>query len=138
MRGYWRRPEDSARALAGGWLRTGDLGALDADGRLHVHARRTDLIVSGGENVYPAEIEAVLAEHPAVREVAVAGRDDTEMGSRPVAWIVADGALDTESLRAFCRARLAGYKVPASFERIAELPRNASGKLLRDRLPQSA
>ncbi|RIL02375.1 MAG: o-succinylbenzoate--CoA ligase, partial [Proteobacteria bacterium] len=134
MRGYWRQPGATERALRGGWLHTGDVGRLDERGALHVLARRTDLIVSGGENVYPAEVEAVLAEHPSVREVAVAGVPDAEFGARPAAWIVAAAPLDADGLRAFCRARLAGYKVPVAFHRVAALPRGASGKVLRDRL----
>ncbi len=139
MRGYWRRPEETARALAGGWLHTGDVGSLDASGSLHVLARRSDLIVSGGENVYPAEVEAVLAAHPHVDEVAVAGISDAEFGARPAAWIVAARATSPEALRRFCRARLAGFKVPVAFHFVTALPRNASGKVLRDRLaaPQS-
>jgi O-succinylbenzoic acid--CoA ligase len=134
MRGYWRREAESGRARANGWLHTGDVGCLDADGGLHVLARRSDLIVSGGENVYPAEVEAVLLAHPAVREAAVAGVADAAFGARPAAWLVADADLDASALRAFCRARLAGYKVPVAFHRVRELPRNASGKILRDRL----
>lgn len=134
MRGYWRQPAESERTLRDGWLRTGDLGRLDAFGALHVLSRRSDLIVSGGENVYPAEVEAVLLAHPQVRDAAVAGVPDPEFGARPAAWIVSDAPLDAESLRAFCRARLAGYKVPVAFARLPELPRNAGGKLLRDRL----
>lgn len=134
MRGYWRRPDETAIALAGGWLHTGDIGALDADGGLHVFARRTDLIVSGGENIYPAEVEAVLAAHPQVEEVAVAGVPDAEFGARPAAWIVAGSAPSPAALRRFCRARLAGFKIPVAFHFVTELPRNASGKVLRDRL----
>lgn len=134
MRGYWRREAESARALGGGWLRTGDVGCLDADGHLHVLARRTDLIVSGGENVYPAEVEAVLLAHPDVREAAVVGVADAEFGARPAAWLVTQAAIDAGALRAFCRERLAGYKVPVAFHRVPELPRNAAGKVLRDRL----
>ncbi len=134
MRGYWRRSEETARALAGGWLRTGDIGLLDAAGDLHVLARRSDLIVSGGENVYPAEVEAVLASHPQVCEVAVAGVPDAEFGARPAAWIVAEPAIDADTLHHFCRARLAGFKVPVVFHFVASLPRNATGKLLRDHL----
>ena len=134
MRGYWRRPDDTARVLAGGWLHTGDIGSLDASGGLHVLARRSDLIVSGGENVYPAEVEAVLAAHPHVDEVAVAGIPDPEFGARPAAWIVATHATSPAALRCFCRAQLAGFKVPVAFHFVTELPRNASGKVLRDRL----
>ena len=131
MRGYWQRPEATARALAGGWLHTGDLGALDAAGGLTVVARRADLIVSGGENVYPAEVEAVLSQHRAVREVAVVGIPDAEFGARPAAWLVAEQPLDPDALRAWCRERIAPFKVPVAFHFVAELPRNASGKLLR-------
>lgn len=136
MRGYWNRPEATAETLRDGWLRTGDLGRWDAQGRLHVLERRSDLIVSGGENVYPAEIEAVLSAHPQVAEVGVAGRSDERWGQVPWAWIVArDGASPTgEELEGFCRARLAGYKVPAHFETVSSLPRTAAGKLQRQRL----
>ena len=132
MRGYRRLPGATEAALAGGWLRTGDIGVLDADGLLQVLDRRDDLIVSGGENVYPAEVEAVLADHPGVGEVAVGAREDPEYGERPVAWIVAATRTPSpEELRGFCRERLAGYKVPVAFEFVAELPRSATGKLLR-------
>jgi o-succinylbenzoate---CoA ligase len=133
MSGYLGRPEESARALEGGWLRTGDIGAIDASGGLRVLDRRSDLIVSGGENVYPAEIEAVLLEHPAIAEAGVAGIADAEWGARPVAWVVAkEGAsLDAARLAAHCRARLAGFKIPIRFERVASLPRGPGGKLLR-------
>jgi O-succinylbenzoic acid--CoA ligase len=136
MRGYWKLPDETRRALAGGWLHTGDVGALDAHGRLTVLDRCSDLIASGGENVYPAEIEAVLLEHPDVLEAAVAGVPDAEFGERPAAWIVARPGSDPthESLARFCRTRLAGYKVPVRVERIGTLPRNASGKLLRRQL----
>jgi len=138
MRGYWNRPEETARTLVSGWLRTGDLGVLDDRGHLHVHDRRSDLIVSGGENVYPAEVEAVLAGHPDLAEAGVRGVPDAEFGSRPVAWCVAraDEAPDPAALDRYCRERLAGYKVPVRFHRVAALPRNASGKLQRQRLEE--
>jgi o-succinylbenzoate---CoA ligase len=134
--GYADRPEETARALRGGWLHTGDIGRLDDDGYLYVLDRRTDLIISGGENVYPAEIEAVLAAHPAVAEAGVAGQDDTRWGCVPVAFVVLrPGASATsEELTAFCRERLARYKVPTRVHVVDALPRNAAGKLLRHKL----
>jgi O-succinylbenzoic acid--CoA ligase len=137
MQGYLHRPEDTARALRGGWLHTGDIGCLDHQGGLTVLDRRDDLIVSGGENVYPAEVEAALLEHPSVADAGVAGMPDPDLGSRVVAWIVAvpGAAPDVESLRRHCRERLAGFKQPREFRRVAALPRNAAGKLQRRRLP---
>jgi O-succinylbenzoic acid--CoA ligase len=136
MTRYVGRPAETARALAGGWLHTGDAGRLDAEGGLEVLDRRADLIVSGGENVYPAEIEAVLHEHPAVLEAGVVARPDARFGARPVAWIVArpGRAPDEAGLRAHCLARLASFKTPDAFRITDALPRNASGKLLRREL----
>ena len=136
MRGYANRPQETARVLRAGWLHTGDIGRLDARGRLFVIERRSDLIASGGENVYPAEVEAALLEHPDVLEAAVAGVVDERFGQRPAAWLVLrpDCALGADELARFCRERLAGYKVPVRFERVAALPRSATGKLLRNRL----
>jgi O-succinylbenzoic acid--CoA ligase len=110
------------------------VGVLDAEGRLTVLSRRTDLLVCGGENVYPAEIEAVLAAHPAVREAAVGGVPDARWGQVPVAAVaLREGHVwpGTGALEAFCRARLAGYKVPRRFLQTGELPRNAMGKVDR-------
>ncbi len=136
MQGYWNASEASAAALRGGWLHTGDLGALDARGELRVFDRRADLIVSGGENIYPAEIEAVLLEHPDVAAAGVAGVRDAEFGQRPVAWIVAASSQtpSADALRAFCRERLAGFKLPLRFHCVEELPCTAAGKLQRHRL----
>ncbi len=131
MAGYFNRPEASAAALAGGWLHTGDLGELDADGMLRVLARRDDLIVRGGENVYPAEIESALAEHPAVIESGVAAVADARWGQAPVAFVHARAAVAEDELLAFCRQRLAGYKIPVRIVFTGPLPRNAAGKLLR-------
>jgi pimeloyl-ACP methyl ester carboxylesterase len=140
--GYLGRPADSAAALTpDGWLRTGDLGRLDGDGRLTIVERRDDLLVSGGENVYPAEVEGVLAAHPAVAEAGVVARPDPAWGAVPVAALVLrEEAVDPgdEALRAWCRERLAPAKVPAAFVRLEALPRTGAGKLrrraLRDRL----
>jgi o-succinylbenzoate---CoA ligase len=135
MAGYLNRPEATREALHGGWLRTRDLGRWDERGRLVVLSRRTDLIVRGGENVYPAEVEAVLAEHPAVQEVAVVGVEHERWGQVPVAFVVTRGGqLLPSGLEAWCRQRLATFKVPARFLPLAALPRNALGKVERSRL----
>jgi O-succinylbenzoic acid--CoA ligase len=133
MRGYVDRPAETAETLRGGWLHTGDVAVRAGDGSLRILERRGDLFISGGENVYPSEVEGVLLEHPAVAEAAVAAIPDADYGQRPAAWLVfrAGVAPDDEQLRAFCRKRLAGYKVPAAFHGVAALPRNAAGKLLR-------
>ncbi len=139
MRGYLGRPEESAAALRGGWLHSGDLGRLDARGWLRVLDRRSDLVVSGGENVYPAEVEAALLEHPAVREAGVAGVPDPDYGSRPAAWLVVEGEPPApDELLAFCRARLAGYKLPVRFTFVPALPRGPGGKLLRRHLARAS
>lgn len=119
-----------------GWFRTGDAGYLDEDGYLFVVDRRDDLIVSGGENVYPAEIERVLLAHPAVRDAAVVGLPDAQWGARPVAIVVWNGEVATAEadVLAHCRERLAGYKVPRCIVFRDDLPRSASGKLLRRKL----
>jgi O-succinylbenzoic acid--CoA ligase len=121
----------------GGPLPTGDLGAFDEDGRLRVIGRKADTIVTGGENVAPQEVEAVLAAHPGIADAAVVGRPDPEWGEALVALIVPrDGGLPPDAeLKAFCRARLAGFKVPKRFEAVSALPRNAAGKLSRRELP---
>ena len=136
MRGYLHDAEANARALRDGWLHTGDLGYLDAAGGLHVLDRRDDLVVSGGENVYPAEIEAVLLEHPAVEDAGVTGVPDADLGARVVAWVVIKPGCSAsiESLQRHCRVTLAGFKQPREFRFVAALPRNAAGKLQRRRL----
>ena len=136
--GYLGRPEATAAAFdPDGWLRTGDVGRLDADGFLHVLDRRDDLLVSGGESVFPAEVEATIVEHPAIAEAGVVGRPDPTWGAVPVAAVVLrPGALAPTSaeLRAFCLARLAPYKVPVGFFVVVALPRTAPGKLRRAEL----
>jgi o-succinylbenzoate---CoA ligase len=136
--GYLGWPEATAAAFdPDGWLRTGDVGRLDADGFLHVLDRRDDLLVSGGESVFPAEVEATIVEHPAIAEAGVVGRPDPTWGAVPVAAVVLRrGALAPTSaeLRAFCLARLAPYKVPVGFFVVVALPRTASGKLRRAEL----
>ena len=138
MPGYDHRPEATARALRDGWFATGDLGYRDESGYLYVLDRRVDLIVSGGENVYPAEIEAALLAHPAVAEVGVCGVADAQWGQAPIAFVrLHDDMSATEAdLLAFARDRLARYKVPGAVYFVSELPRTASGKLLRRELPR--
>lgn len=134
--GYLNRPEETERALRDGWLHTRDVGFLDQEGYLYVVDRRDDLIVSGGENVYPAEVEEVLCSHPDVLEAGVIGLPDEVWGQRVAAVVVLrPGArIGAEGLLAFCRQRLAGYKVPSRLRFAAGLPRNAGGKLLRGEL----
>jgi o-succinylbenzoate---CoA ligase len=124
---------NTAVVFRDGWFHTGDLGFLDADGYLYVVARRNDLIISGGENIYPAEVEAVLLDHPAVEEAAVIAIPDSRWGQVPAAAIKTRiGMLvSADDLRAFCLERLARYKVPVDFHFVDSLPRNAAGKLLR-------
>lgn len=129
--GYFRRPEATAAAIRDGWLHTGDIGRLDADGYLYVLDRRDDLIVSGGENVYPAEVEALLLRHPAVREAAVVGLPDATWGQVVVAAIVADETVPPEDVQAWMRERIARFKVPSRIERVDALPMTASGKVQR-------
>ncbi len=131
MEGYLDDAEASARALAGGWLHTLDVGSLDGSGRLRVLARRMDLILSGGENVYPAEVEAVLAAHPGVVEAAVVGRPDAAWGEVPVAAVVLRPGGRLEGLLDWAAARLARFKVPAEVVAVSGLPRTAAEKVDR-------
>ncbi len=133
MRGYVDRPEETARVLRGGWLHTGDLGYLDDEGYLYIVDRRDDLIVSGGENVYPAEVEAVLREHPAIEDAAVVGVPDAVWGQTVMAAVkLRSGAhLAEDEVRAFCATRLAGFKVPRHVWFVEAIPRSAPGKVQR-------
>jgi O-succinylbenzoic acid--CoA ligase len=132
MRGYWADLPGTAHAFRDGWLRTYDLGCLDDRGRLKVFARRSDLIVSGGENIYPAEVEKVLAAHPKIAEVAVVSRADSRWGQVPVAAVVSRGELASASdLVGWCRSKLAAFKVPQRYLAFESLPHNASGKIDR-------
>lgn len=134
MQGYWNRPDATAEAITpDGWLCTGDAAIQDADGYVTIHDRYKDMIVSGGENIYPTEVENVLADHPAVSEVAVIGVSHPRWGETPRAYVVARAGArpDPQELVAHCRARLAHYKCPTSFKLVDALPRNASGKILK-------
>lgn len=136
--GYAERPAATAEAFLNGWFCTGDLGYLDADGYLYVLDRRSDLIISGGENVYPAEIESVLLAHPAVAEAGVCGQDDPRWGQVPIAFVKPHPGqhITPDALLTHARQHLAGYKVPRRIVLVEELPRNSSGKLLRRKLPE--
>jgi O-succinylbenzoic acid--CoA ligase len=138
MQGYTHDADATQAAVRDGWLHTGDIGYLEEGGGLRVLDRRDDLIVSGGENVYPAQVEAVLAGHPDVTEAGVAGVADGDLGARVVAWVVRRDGSGTEGadLDAFCRDHLAGYQCPREFRFVKTLPRNAAGKLLRRRLQE--
>ena len=131
--GYLGRPEDTAELFHDGWLRTGDVGRLDEDGFMFVEDRIKDLIISGGENVYSPEVERVLAEHPAISEVAIIGVPDDRWGETVKAIVVfaPERSATTEELIAFCRERLAPYKAPRTIDVIDALPRNPSGKILK-------
>jgi len=134
MAGYWNRPEATAAAIdEDGWYRSGDGGHFDEDGYLYITDRIKDMIISGGENIYPAEVERVLAEHPSVADVTVVGVPDDKWGEAPKAVVViADGQTVGEAeLLAFCRQQLASYKCPKSVDVVDELPRNATGKILK-------
>jgi O-succinylbenzoic acid--CoA ligase len=132
MSGYLNRVDATIKAIVDGWLHTGDIGRIDADGFLYVLDRRDDLIITGGENVYPAEVEAALLRHDAVKEAAVIGIADEKWGQRIVAVIVSTTPIDAEALAAHCRAQLASYKVPKEFRFVSvPLPRTASGKIRR-------
>lgn len=134
MKGYWRRPDATAAAIdAEGWFHTGDVGHLDADGFLYIADRVKDMVISGGENVYPAEVESVLFDHPGVADVAVIGLPDERWGEAVVAVIAphAGAEVTLEDLRAFAGERLARYKLPTRVEVVEILPRNPAGKVLK-------
>ena len=132
MTGYWNQPEESAKVLKDGWLYTGDLARMDERGYFFIVDRKKDLIIVSGFNVYPNEIESVLAQHPKVLEVAVLGIPDKNSGEAVKAFIVArDSSLTVEEIRAYCKENLTGYKCPRSFEFRDSLPKSQVGKILR-------
>lgn len=133
--GYWNRPDADAKSLHDGWYFTGDTGYLDEDGELHVTGRVDDMIISGGENISPVDIESVLSLHPAVDEVAVAGLSDERWGQRVVAFIKRKDAVDGEALDAYCRGTdLANFKRPREYVFVGEIPKSPVGKILRRKL----
>lgn len=133
-KGYWNRLEETRQAIQEGWLYTGDIGYVDEEGFLYVLDRRSDLIISGGENVYPAEIEAVLSAHPAVFEAGVTGVADDKWGQVPRAFVVITEDVTEQQLLAHCRMQLATYKMPREIVFCEALPRNGANKLLRREL----
>jgi len=140
MLGYWNKPDATAATLRGDWLRTGDIATRDDEGFLTLVGRARDMYISGGENVYPAEVEAAYAQHPAVREIAIVGVPDARWGEVGRAFVVPrDGcSLDGEALRAWGAQRLARFKLPRDFVAIASLPRTETGKVQKHRLVRSS
>jgi len=140
MAGYWtghsNGAESTAKAIRDGWLMTGDMGALDADGYLTLHDRSKDVIISGGTNIYPREVEEVLLTHPDVHEVSVVGRPDPEWGEDVVAFVVfrPGAAVPEAELDALCLANIARFKRPKSYYVVPELPKNNYGKVLKNAL----
>ncbi len=142
MNGYLELPDETARAIRDGWFWGGDLARMDEEGYLYLAGRSKDMIIRGGENIYPIEIETVISGHPGVSQVAVVGRPDDHWGEVVVAYLTVDQEIDLTSLHQRCRDRLAAYKVPVEFVTVPEMPLNASGKILKRRLrsepPESA
>jgi long-chain acyl-CoA synthetase len=136
MNGYWRNPAASAETLRGGWLHTGDIGCFDSDGFLTLKDRSKDLIISGGTNIYPREVEEVIVRHPAVAEVAVVGRADREWGESVVAYVVLRSGMsvDATGLDRFCVEHTARFKRPRHYRFVESLPKNNYGKVLKRNL----
>lgn len=137
MPGYWENPEATAKTLQDRWLWTGDMGRMDQDGYVTLIDRSKDMIISGGTNIYPREVEEALLEHPLVTEVAVVGRPDPEWGEEVVAFVVCDGPLDTAALDQHCLSRIARFKRPKHYVACEVLPKNNYGKVLKTELRAS-
>jgi fatty-acyl-CoA synthase len=135
---YWGNPEATAEALREGWYASGDIAVRDGEGHFFVQDRKKNLIISGGENIYPAEVERVLSTHPAIAEAAVIGRAHERWQEVPVAYVVArEGhSADPAEIERFCLRELARYKVPREYVLVAELPKNAMGKVQHFRLKE--
>ena len=135
---YWGNAQATAEALREGWYYSGDIGTRDADGHFFIHDRKKNMIISGGENIYPAEVERVLYQHPGIADAAVIGRPDARWQEVPVAYIVprAGATLSPPEIEGFCLAQLARYKVPREYVFVDSLPRNAMGKVQHFRLKE--
>jgi acyl-CoA synthetase (AMP-forming)/AMP-acid ligase II len=132
VRGYWGKPKETAETFVDGWLRTGDLARLDDEGFVYIVDRWKDMYISGGENVYPAEIESVLLANPKVADAAVLGIRSEKWGESPLAVVVAkDPSLTADEVMAWCKGKLAPYKLVKAVEFVSEIPRNPSGKILK-------
>lgn len=134
--GYWKRPEATAEAYRGGWWHTGDLVHCDSEGYYYIVGRKKDMFISGGENIYPAEIEGVIATHPGVLEVAVIAQPDPRWGEVGLAIVVPrkPGSLTGEEILAYCADKVARYKIPKAVYFATALPRNAMGKVIKSEL----
>ena len=139
MAGYWQNQKATLETLKDGWLKTGDMGAMDEDGFLTLHDRSKDVIISGGTNIYPREVEEVLLSHASVAQVSVVGQPDPEWGENVIAFVVLepgqvsdDAALDTH-----CLANIARFKRPKQYVYLSDLPKNAYGKVLKTELRQA-
>jgi acyl-CoA synthetase (AMP-forming)/AMP-acid ligase II len=136
MKGYWRNPEATKETIRNGWLHTGDMGYLDESGYLFIMDRSKDMLISGGENIYPREIEEVIIKHPCVREVAVIGIPDPKWGEavKAVVSLVEGKSLTEDELISYCKNKLASFKKPKSVDFVDELPKNNTGKILKREL----
>jgi acyl-CoA synthetase (AMP-forming)/AMP-acid ligase II len=133
---YWNNPKADAALYTGAWLHTGDLGRLDSDGYLYFVDRKKDLIKTGGENVYPQEVEAVLNQHPSIAELTVIGLPDPMWGQAVTAVIVPNAGCDIslQDVKAFCQGKIAGYKIPKAIELVDRIPKNETGKVIKREL----
>src|ERR1051325_4537346 len=131
MAGYWQNPEATKKTLRGGWLHTGDVGSLDAQGFLTIKDRSKDMIISGGANIYPREIEEVLLRHPAVAECSVVGRPHIEWGAEVVAFVVSRSPVTSQDLDRLCIDNIARFKRPREYRFVDSLPKNNYGKVLK-------
>ena len=139
MKGYWGDPERTAEAIRGGWMHTGDLATIDAQGYARIVGRIKDMLIRGGENVYPAEVEEFLGTHPAIAQAQVFGIPDPKMGEEVAAWVILrPGAqLGAEELRDWCRGKIAHFKIPRHVRFVAEMPLTATGKPQKFRMQEA-